>query len=146
MCELDENATVTSIDEVSAYDTISRRAMLLGLETISWRRSRITICATVLFRTVREDDDGVVQTIRQGEGGEQGDPLVPLLFCVGQHSALEAIQRRLRQSERLLACLDDVCLVSQLDRARDAHNVAEQVLWTHAKIRIHAGSHAGGVR
>ena len=86
-----------------------------------------------------EDDDGMVHTIRQGEGDEQGDPLMPLLFCVGQHSALEAIQRRLRQSERLLAYLDDVCLVSQPDRARDAHNVAEQELWTHAKIRIHAG-------
>ena len=45
----------------------------------------------------------------------------------------------LRQSERLLAYLEDVCLVSQPDRARDAHNVAEQELWTHAKIRIHAG-------
>ena len=60
---------------------------------------------------------------------------MPLLFCVGQHSALEAIQRRLRQSERLLAHLD----VSQPDRARDAHNVAEQELWTHANIRVHAG-------
>ena len=30
-----------------------------------------------------EDDDGVVHTIRQGKGGEQGDPLMPLLFCVG---------------------------------------------------------------
>ena len=52
ICELDETATVTSIDGVSAYDTISRRAMLLGLERVSWRRSRITICAIVLLRTV----------------------------------------------------------------------------------------------
>ena len=34
ICELDENATVTSIDGVSAHDTISRRAMLLGLERV----------------------------------------------------------------------------------------------------------------
>ena len=32
--ELDENATVTSIDVVSAYDTISRWAMLQGLERV----------------------------------------------------------------------------------------------------------------
>ena len=63
---------------------------------------------------------------------------MPFLFCVGQHSALEAIQRC--QSERLLAYLDDVCLVSQPERARDAHTVAEQELWTHTKIRIHAGN------
>ena len=81
----------------------------------------------------------MVHTIHQGEGGEQGDPLMPLLFCVGQHSALEAIQRRLCQSERLLAYLDDVCLVSQPDGARDAHNVAEQELWTHAN-RTHDAS------
>ena len=29
-----------------------------------------------------------VHTIPQGEGGEQGDPLMPLLFCLGQHPAL----------------------------------------------------------
>ena len=32
VCELDPEATVTSIDGISAYDSISRRAMLLGLE------------------------------------------------------------------------------------------------------------------
>ena len=64
---------------------------------------------------------------------------MPLLFCVSQHSALEAIQRRLRQNERLLANLDDGVSGVTADRARDAHNVAEQELWTHAKIRIHAG-------
>ena len=34
ICELDEDATVTSIDGISAYDTISRRSMLAGLERV----------------------------------------------------------------------------------------------------------------
>ena len=34
---------------------------------------------------------GITQYISQGEGGEQGDPLMPLLFALGQHRALEAI-------------------------------------------------------
>ena len=38
-------------------------------------------------------------TIDQGEGGEQGDPLMPLLFAVGQHPALVATQERLEANE-----------------------------------------------
>ena len=36
-----------------------------------------------------EDSCGTVHRIPQGEGGEQGDALMPLLFALGQHSALE---------------------------------------------------------
>ena len=50
-----------------------------------------------------EDDLGEVHEILQGEGGEQGDPLMPALFALGQHKALDAIQRNLRQDEKLLA-------------------------------------------
>ena len=35
-----------------------------------------------------EDENGTTQIIRQGEGGEQGDALMPLLFAVGQHAAV----------------------------------------------------------
>ena len=35
---------------------------------------------------------GEVHDILQGEGGEQGDPLMPALFALGQHEAPEAIQ------------------------------------------------------
>ena len=43
---------------------------------------------------------GVSQSIPQGEGGEQG-PLMPMLFALGQHAALEAIQARMRVGERV---------------------------------------------
>ena len=43
-----------------------------------------------------EDSAGTVHTIRQGEGGEQGDALMPLLFAVGQHSVLDAVQEEPR--------------------------------------------------
>ena len=42
------------------------------------------------------DVEGVVHEIDQGEGGEQGDPLMPLLFSLGQHAALRAVQRQLQ--------------------------------------------------
>lgn len=41
-------------------------------------------------------------------GGEQGDPLMPALFSFGQNAAPQAIQRKLRPTELLLAYLDDI--------------------------------------
>ena len=43
-----------------------------------------------------EDEMGITQNISQGEGGEQGDPLMPMLFALGQHRALEATHERMR--------------------------------------------------
>ena len=45
--------------------------------------------------------------IPQGEGGEQGDALMPLLFAVGQHTALEEASAQLWPGERNL---DDIYL------------------------------------
>ena len=39
----------------------------------------------------REDDLGNVHEVAQGEGGEQGDPLMPALFSLGSHPALAAV-------------------------------------------------------
>ena len=82
-----------------------------------------------------EDDSGVVRNVQQGEGGEQGDPLMPLLFCVGQRAALEEVQERLRPNERLFAYLDDVHVVSKPDRVGAIYSVLQELLW--ARIRVH---------
>ena len=51
---------------------------------------------------------GEVPSIPQGEGGEQRDPLMRLLFCLCQHSALSAVVAFLREGERLFAYLERV--------------------------------------
>ena len=86
-----------------------------------------------------EDDGGEVHSIHQGEGGEQGDPLMPLLFSLGQHAAEEAISRRLRPGERLFAFLDDIWFVTKPERVGDVHNLAERELWREAGIEVHTG-------
>ena len=48
-----------------------------------------------------EDDTGDVRRVRQGEGGEQGDPLMPLLFSVGQYRAMVAVQAQLKEGDRI---------------------------------------------
>ena len=50
-----------------------------------------------------EDEMGATQIIQQGEGGEQCDPLMPMLFALGQHPALPAAQARLQDDERVFA-------------------------------------------
>ena len=97
MTDEDPEATVISIDGVGAYDLISRNAMLEGLlkmengdQILSFVRCFYGSPSTYLW----EDEMGVTQHIAQGEGGEQGDPLMPMLFALGQHPALLAIQAR----------------------------------------------------
>ena len=76
------------------------------------------------------EDDGVVHTIRQGKGGEQGDPVMPLLFCVS-HSALEAIQFRVNDFSRaqIVWC-----------HSRTGHNGRARVVDTREDPH-HAGPH-----
>ena len=44
-----------------------------------------------------EDETGDVHDSPKEEGSEQGDPLMPLLFCLAQHAALRARQIRWRK-------------------------------------------------
>ena len=90
-------------------------------------------------RYLLEDDEGVVHEIDQGEGGEQGDPLMPLLFSLGQHAALRAVQRQLLPGELVLAYLDDIYVITTPDRVLAVYNLLQAELWRHARIRVHDG-------
>ncbi|CAE7916323.1 unnamed protein product [Symbiodinium sp. KB8] len=83
--DLDADATIVSLDGRSAYDTISRAAFLCKLCEV----------APALVPFVRLwygqestyywwDASGARQSIRQGEGCEQGDALAPALYALGQ--------------------------------------------------------------
>ena len=67
---------------------------------------------------------GEVHETVQGEGGEQGDPLMPLLFSLGQHA-------RLQDGEKLFAHLDDIYVICSPRRVLEVHRVL--------RIRIHHG-------
>ena len=79
---------------------------------------------------VWEDAEGVEHFLLQGEGGEQGDPLMPLLYSLGQHGALEATQEELADRENLVACLDDIWVVSPVpERVSHACGSAAQFVF-----------------
>ena len=86
-----------------------------------------------------EDEMGVTQRIPQGEGGEQGDPLMPMLFALGQHGSLEAAQARLRVGERLVAFMCDIYAVCSPDRVGAVFAIVEQEMQARAHIRMRHG-------
>ena len=85
------------------------------------------------------DDSGKVHLIQQGEGGEQGDALMSLLYALGQHRALKAISEQLLPSERLFAFLDDLYVVAAPGRICAIFEIMVKALWDHARIRVHGG-------
>ena len=142
LTELDPRATVTSIDRVSAFDSISRRAMMTGLLQVEGGSSALPLVRMFYgapSEYLWEDSRGTVHRIPQGEGGEQGDALMPLLFAVGQHNALEAVSAQLWPEERLIAFLDDIYLVTSTVRVGAVYAIAEEQLRLRAQIRIHGG-------
>ena len=72
LSELDPEATITSVDGVSADDMISRRSMLEALRQLPGGGAALPFVRMFYGRTSEylwEDDSGVVHRIAQGEGG-----------------------------------------------------------------------------
>ena len=107
LTDLDSRATVLSIDGIGAFDLISRGAMLDGLlQSVEGGDAALPFVRQFYgtpSQDLWEDDDGFVHIIHQGEGGEQGDPLMPILLALGQHEALRSVQHFLRSDELLFA-------------------------------------------
>ena len=94
LTDLDSTATILSLDGVGGFDLVSRNAMLKGLLTMEGGDQVLPFVwlfygdpSTFLW----DNDLGRVHSVLQGEGGEQGDPLMPMLFSLGQHAALMAV-------------------------------------------------------
>ena len=85
-----------------------------------------------------DHDDGTTHEILQ-EGGEQGDLLMPMLYSLGQHRALCAVQSKPQVNERLFAFLDDIYVFYSPERVSEIYKFLEEELWRHSRIQIHAG-------
>ena len=142
LCDLNPLTTVTSIDGVSAYDLISRRAMLSGLSRVDGGSASLSFVRMFYgspSEYLWEDKSGVTHSIPQGEGGEQGDAMMPLLFCLGQHEALQVAHRGLRAGEFLFAFLDDIYMATTPDRVGPVSAMVQAALRQEAGISIHVG-------
>ena len=97
--------TILSVDGVGAYDTISRASMLQGLIAVPEANCCLPFVRqfyTAPSTYISHDSAGQPHSIVQAEGGEQGDPLMPALFSLGQRAALQTVQAELKQERRSL--------------------------------------------
>ena len=90
-------------------------------------------------RFLRCDDAGQEEIIVQGEGGEQGDPLMPALYALAQHAALKAASQELHEDDWLFACLYDLYVLSNRERAGEAYRTVARSVETRAGVRTHLG-------
>jgi hypothetical protein len=125
-------ATLLSIDGIGAFDYVSRAAMLGKLRTLPGARAMLPFLRLSYAQPshyVWLDREQLQHDVVQGEGGEQGDPLMPMLFALGIHDALQQVASQLLDGESLFAFLDDVYVVAEPARIRplyDAHCILSQ--------------------
>ena len=83
LTEANPEATILSVDGIGAFDLVSRGAMLQGLCDVH-QQCRLFVNSMEPRPVILWDNDSrEVHDIDQGEGGEQGDPLMPMLFSLG---------------------------------------------------------------
>ena len=98
----DPQATVLSIDGIGACDHVHKSAMLGKLLEVPSLRGLLPFVRAAYLEPSRykwADAEGVRHDICQAEGGEQGDPLMPLLFSLAIHNALAEVKRELLPGE-----------------------------------------------
>ena len=138
----DPNAVVISLDGIGAFDHIRRSAILTKMGSKPALADLVPYVRLFYSRQSRylwRDDEGTVHDILQGEGGEQGDALMPALYSTGQHSGLEAAAGNLHPGERLFSFLDDLYLITTRERARAAIDEVTQTIEHHCGVRSHMG-------
>ena len=137
--EVDARATILSVDAVGAFDHASRQAMLGAL------LAHPELCPLLPFARqfygtpssyVWVDGQSVTHHVAEGEGGEQGDPLMPALYALAQQPVLEEVQSQLRDGEAILAYLDDTYIVSSPERVCELYEAYRRALWVHARIAL----------
>jgi len=140
--EANPTHTILSVDGIRAYDNISRHSMLQGLREVP-EANRCLPFVNMFYagpsQYIWHSATGEAHIISQAEGGEQGDPLMPALFSLGQRSALRTIQDQLLPNESLLAFLDDLYVVVPPHRVRPVYDVLAHTLQSHARIQLNRG-------
>ena len=122
LTDLDNRATLTRQSHVDRKDQCVRsHFQSRDFEWSVKRSGRVSVLPFVrqfyaepsYFKT---DDYGVTYSIHQGEGGEQADTLMPMLYSSGQHGLRNRSRTLGKTIEHLFACLDDLYVICSPER------------------------------
>lgn len=94
-------------------------------------------------RFVWHDESGKAHIIEQGEGGEQGCPLMPALYALAQRDAIAEASRGLREGERVLSFMGDLYVFTTRYRAAEAFREITGQIERHAGVRTKFGKLKG---
>ena len=138
--DADPRVTILTVDGIGAHDHVLRSAMLGRLVPMPGARSLLPLVRTSYAQPSSYqwfDDQGCAHVVTQAEGGEQGDPLMPLLLSIGIQGALEEVATSLLPGEQLCAFLDDVYLLCDPSRVRFLYDLLASALVRVAGIQLH---------
>ena len=143
------NATILTVDGIGAYDHVLRSAMLVRLAAMPSARSllpfvRMSYAQQSCYQWF--DDFGEAREVTQADGGELGDPLMPLLFAIGIQGALEEVAAALFPGEQLCAFLDDLYILCDPSRVKVVYDLLATTLHRVAGIRLHQGKPECGTK
>ena len=142
LTDADPLTTITQIDGIGAYDHI-KRARMLGALARTPTAHRLLPFVLLAYgqqsRYLWSDSEGNPHEIVQGEGGEQGDALMPALFSLGMADGLRQAQAQLQPNELVVAYLDDVYIITSPERARAAYQVVTDTIAATCGIQPNLG-------
>ena len=142
LTDMDPDTVVVGLDGVGAFDHVKRARFFEKLLACEELRPLLPLVSALYGSSSRflwYDDRGGQHVIEQGEGGEQGCPLMPALFALAQHDALEEASGNLLPSERLFAFLDDLYVVTCKARAAAAFEEVASCVERKAGVQSHLG-------
>ena len=129
---------------VGAYDHISRQGTLSALAD----RAELAVVlpfAAMFYGSpstyLYYDAQGTAHEI---QGREQRDPLMPCLFAVDQHRALQEARSRMHASDTLYAFLDDIYLTGDPNHTVAQFQVLPEAFARHANIQVRLGKTCAG--
>ena len=140
--DADPDLAITCVDGVGAFDHVHRARIfeeLLAHPVLRDLVPHVRMWYGTRSTFVWTDESGESHLVEQAEGGEQGDPLMPALFCLAVRPALQAAQGMLQSGEGVFAYLDDVYLLTRPERARDALDTVSRNLGESCGIAVNQG-------
>jgi len=142
LLEEDTDRVLLSIDGVGAFDHVCRARFFEELLAHSELRDILPFVRQWYGGASKfswHDDEGVAHEISQGDGGEQGDALMPALFCLALRRALQEIQGILPRDAYVFAYLDDVYVICGRDDVHGCYETVRDILQLRCHIDVNVG-------